>query len=94
MATAPGRPNEKTWLWQYPFPIIARYATHLKDAADNPNTLDVRLGKPHPQQQRGLGPRAKSAFLNISFLCQHQSIGLHRHSKTHRNLACLNLTWL
>ena len=45
--------------------------------------LLMRLRKPHPQQQRGLGPRVKSAFLN-TFLFQHglmasQSIGLHRH---------------
>jgi hypothetical protein len=45
-----------------------------KDATHNPNTalqsaclVDVRLRKPHPQQQRGLGPRVKSAFLSTSF---------------------------
>jgi hypothetical protein len=41
----------------------------------------VRLKKPHPQQQQGLGPRVKSAFLSTAFLFQHglmasQSIGL------------------
>jgi hypothetical protein len=44
------------------------------------------LRKPHPQQQRGLGRRLKSAFLNTSFLFQRglmasQSIGLGRHGK-------------
>jgi hypothetical protein len=52
--------------------------------------LLMRLRKPHPQQQRGLGPRVKSAFLD-TFLFQHglmasQSIGLHRHG-VHRAAA-------
>ena len=46
----------------------------------------MRLRKPHPQQQRRLCPRVRSAFLDTSLLFQHgvmasQSIGLHRHGK-------------
>jgi len=44
-----------------------------KDAVHNPNSLiEVRLGKPHRRQRRGLGPRVKSAFLNTS--AKHGSI--------------------
>jgi hypothetical protein len=46
----------------------------------------MQLRRSHTHQQRELGPRLKSAFLNTSFLFKHglmasQSIGLHRHGK-------------
>ena len=48
--------------------------------------LLMQLRKSHTHQQRELGPRLKSAFLNTSFLFQRglmasQCIGLHRHGK-------------